>query len=122
MARFQVLDSSGHYERLGVDPQASNTAIKAAWHRQCLRWHPDRWSQASPPERDRATANFRLVCDSYNILAEESSRARYDEALEAELRENNDGLAAGEASPGVIPTIQRATAWSHRCDRIRTKQ
>ncbi|MBR2224942.1 MAG: DnaJ domain-containing protein, partial [Bacteroidales bacterium] len=47
-----------YYEVLGVTKSASADEIKAAYRKLALKWHPDRWVNASDAEKKTAEENF----------------------------------------------------------------
>lgn len=62
-----------YYQILGVGRDADDREIKRAFHRQALRWHPDR--NADNPEAER---HFRDAAEAYQVLGDPGKRARYD--------------------------------------------
>jgi curved DNA-binding protein len=60
------------YQVLGVDRNASQQEIRAAYRRLARRYHPDINGDASAEER------FKQVNDAYAVLADPATRARYD--------------------------------------------
>jgi molecular chaperone DnaJ len=61
------------YEVLGVDRSADEDAIKKAFRKLALKYHPDR-----NPGDKQAEAKFREASEAYRILAEPAQRAKYD--------------------------------------------
>ncbi len=75
-----------HYDVLGVDPLASAVAIKAAYRKLALRYHPDRNLD------DRAAEDrFKEVSLAYAVLGDDEKRERYDRSG------TTDGLPFGQA-------------------------
>jgi len=64
-----------YYEVLGVPRDADADAIKKAYRRQALEWHPDRHRG---DDREEAEARFRRVSEAYEVLSDSEKRARYD--------------------------------------------
>ncbi len=61
-----------YYELLGVPRDADAKAIKSAYHKLAMKWHPDR--NASPEAEER----FKAIAKAYAILSDPQKRARYD--------------------------------------------
>lgn len=64
-----------HYATLGVAPNASRTAIRAAYLELMRRYHPDRNPSAAAATRVRA------ITAAYAVLRGSAQRAAYDEQL-----------------------------------------
>ncbi|KTW26854.1 uncharacterized protein T551_03316 [Pneumocystis jirovecii RU7] len=63
------------YDILGVNPEASQTDIKKAFHKLALHNHPDKVSES---ERENASIRFREVQDAYDVLRDPETREIYD--------------------------------------------
>ena len=75
-----------YYEVLGVDRNATPDAIKRAYRKLALEWHPDR----HPPEkRKQAEERFKLISEANEVLSDPEKRKRYD-ALGANYRHGQD--------------------------------
>ena len=76
-----------YYTLLGIDARASIAEVKRAFRTFARRYHPDRFSDAHPEKRERATAIYRRGSEAYQVLTDPSTRAAYDQALrEGRLR------------------------------------
>ena len=64
-----------YYERLGVPRDADEEAIKKAYRKAALKWHPDR---AKEEDREKAEAEFKRVAEAYEVLSDAESRKKYD--------------------------------------------
>lgn len=64
------------YDSLGLRPDATDKAIRDAYRRLAMLWHPDRNPGAS------AEAKFKEIRNAYAILKDRSKRADYDRARE----------------------------------------
>ncbi|KAJ3195422.1 hypothetical protein HK101_000264 [Irineochytrium annulatum] len=62
-----------YYELLEVSRQADKDAIKKAYRRQALKYHPDKVGQ--DPEK---VARFQAINKAYEILSDEKKRSIYD--------------------------------------------
>jgi molecular chaperone DnaJ len=61
-----------YYEVLGIPRDADQKAIKDAYHRLAMQWHPDR--NKSP----EAESRFKEIAKAYAILSKPDKRAQYD--------------------------------------------
>ena len=65
-------DSDDYYVVLGVDKKADDNAIKKAYRKLAVKWHPDK-NQA--PE---AEETFKKIGEAYAVLSDAEKRAAYD--------------------------------------------
>ena len=72
-----------YYEVLGVERQADESALKAAYRKLALKYHPDR----NPGDKN-AEEHFREAAEAYAILSDGQKRAAYD-------RFGHQGVSAG---------------------------
>lgn len=84
-----------YYEVLGLQKGASADDIKKAYRRLAVKWHPDKWSQASEAEQKTAEQNFKEIGEAYAVLSDDQKRARYDQFGHAGM----DGSGAGGGNP-----------------------
>lgn len=61
-----------YYEVLGIQRDADEAEIKAAYHKLAMKWHPDR------NESPEAESKFKEIATAYAILKDPKKRARYD--------------------------------------------
>jgi molecular chaperone DnaJ len=64
-----------YYEILGIDRQASEQAIKSAYRRLAMQYHPDR----NPDNKEEAEEKFKEITEAYSVLADSQKRAAYDQ-------------------------------------------
>jgi len=62
-----------YYAVLGVDRNANTDAIKKAYRRCAIQYHPDR-----NPGDAQAEARFKACAEAYEVLSDPDKRARYD--------------------------------------------
>jgi hypothetical protein len=61
------------YDTLGVEPNATSSEIKKAYHHKARQLHPDR-----NPDDPEATRKFQDLGDAYLILSDDHRRLEYD--------------------------------------------
>lgn len=76
-------DSEDMYRRLGVAEDADGKAIKNAYRKLAMKWHPDK---VSADQKDAADKNFKNIAQAYEILSDDSKRKQYDR------QKNNSGF------------------------------
>lgn len=64
-----------YYERLGIPRDADEDAVKKAYRKLALKWHPDRHKEA---DRARAEAEFKQISEAYEVLSDAEKRREYD--------------------------------------------
>lgn len=62
-----------YYEVLGVDRQADAQALKSAYRKVALQFHPDR-----NPGNKEAEEKFKEASEAYEVLSDPEKRAKYD--------------------------------------------
>ncbi|KAG9013949.1 hypothetical protein FRB94_004328 [Tulasnella sp. JGI-2019a] len=77
-----------YYKLLGVDRNADDEALKKAYKKLALKWHPDR--NAGSEEANR---KFKEIGEAFEVLSDKNKRAIYDQFGE-------EGLKGGGAPPG----------------------
>ena len=63
-----------YYEVLGVAKDADENAIKRAYRKLAMKYHPDR-----NPNDKEAAEKFREVTEAYEVLTDDNKRARYNQ-------------------------------------------
>jgi molecular chaperone DnaJ len=76
-----------YYEVLGVSRDASPEALKKAYKKMALKYHPDR-----NPDDEDAVARFKEASEAFEILNNPEKRARYDRMGHAGVRGNSGGF------------------------------
>jgi hypothetical protein len=67
-------DKRDYYEVLGVERNAAEKDIKAAYRKKALEFHPDR--NKDDPE---AESKFKEAAEAYDVLGSDEKRKRYDQ-------------------------------------------
>ena len=63
------------YDTLGVERDATDQQIRAAFRRLALQYHPDKYTGQ---ERVDAEERFQSITEAFNVLSRPSSRDKYD--------------------------------------------
>ena len=84
-----------YYEVLGLGKGASPEAIKKAYRKLALQYHPDR----NPGDKE-AEEKFKELGEAYEVLSNEEKRARYDQFGFAGVDPNYNAGGAGGAGFG----------------------
>ena len=67
------------YEVLGVDRNADADALKKAYRKLAIQYHPDRQQGKSDEEKKAAEEKFKEAAEAYDVLSDPEKRARYDQ-------------------------------------------
>lgn len=81
-----------YYEVLGVARDADEDALKKAYRKLALKWHPDRHQG---DDRGPAEARFKQISEAYEVLSDPDKRRKYDR-----LGENWEHGQEFEPAPG----------------------
>jgi len=84
------------YEVLSVERTVDADALKKAYKKAALKWHPDK----NPNNQEEATAMFKTVREAYETLSDPHERAWYDSHREAILRGQQPGKGGGGGGGG----------------------
>src|SRR6056300_448996 len=83
------LNSKDYYQILGCPRNADDAALKKAYRKLAVKWHPDK-----NPDSQEATENFQKVSEAYATLSDPKKRQMYDQYGE-------EGVKAHEAGADV---------------------
>eukprot|EP00736_Rhodelphis_marinus_P012029 Rmarinus@m.25909 len=88
-----------YYEILGVSRDADADAIKKAYRKLAIKWHPDK----NPDNQEMASAKFKDISEAYEVLSDPQKRKIYDQFGEEGLKgagPGGPGGGGGGAGPG----------------------
>jgi molecular chaperone DnaJ len=83
-----------YYKLLGVDKNADQKAVKAAFRKLARKYHPD----ANPGDK-KAEENFKEINEAYEVLSDKEKRAAYDRGPEAFFGQAGPGGGPGGPGP-----------------------
>lgn len=81
-----------YYDVLGVGRDADDGALKSAYRKLALQYHPDR-----NPGSQEAEEKFKEAAEAYSVLSDAQKRAAYD-------RYGHQGVGAAAGGPGFDPS------------------
>ena len=79
-----------YYQILGVSKDADDSAIKKAYRKIAMKYHPDR-NQGDKAAEEK----FKAAAEAYDILSDKDKRARYDRFGHAGVSGNAGGFQGG---------------------------
>ena len=100
-----MTDPQDYYQVLRVSPDATQDEIKQAFRRLARRFHPD-----LNPDNPDAEAQFRQICEAYDVLGDAVRRQRYDQNQPSQPNQSNHSKSPGE--PKVTNTSASGSAAS----------
>lgn len=68
------LKSDDYYQILGCSKNADDAALKKAYRKLAVKWHPDK-----NPDNQEATENFQKISEAYATLSDKKKREIYDQ-------------------------------------------
>lgn len=102
--RDECAMESDLYEELGIDSGVSDKALKQAFRKLSLKYHPDK-TKNDPV----LTARFVAIREAYDIISDPEQRALYDAAgLKMVNEAKNQKIQKGPASSAEIPVSLEA--------------
>ena len=84
-----------YYEVLGVAKDASEADIKKAYRKAAMKYHPDKFSNASEKEKKDAEEKFKEVNEAYQVISDKEKRAQYDRFGHAAFEQGGPGGFGG---------------------------
>lgn len=86
------------YEVLGVDRNADAEALKKAYRKLAIQYHPDRQQGKSDAEKKQAEEKFKEAAEAYDVLSNPDKRARYDQLGPEGYDQMGGGFSGGGMS------------------------
>ena len=83
------------YDVLGVESDATEAQIRAAFRKLTIKHHPDRFAG---DQRAKAEEHFQEITEAFNVLSRPESREKYDE----ELAQGQPGGSSAAMDPREI--------------------
>ena len=94
----------GHYELLGLTPEASHEQIQKSFYDLALLMHPDRhFSSDDEDLKDSLQAIYKRAAECYQVLMNPASRREYDVALRLAEREEYEAARSSDAEQLAVP-------------------
>lgn len=72
-----------YYKILGVTKDDGDAAIKKAYKKAALKWHPDK-NSATEEQRVKAEKMFKDVNEAFGVLSDSKKRSQYDQGFDIE--------------------------------------
>ncbi|GEQ67552.1 hypothetical protein JCM33374_g1217 [Metschnikowia sp. JCM 33374] len=118
-----------HYEILGVASDAPLKSIRAAYHQNLLRTHPDKAgpsiaSASASTSASTQHASITELQEAYSILGDEEKRKAYDEELKSAFKKQGFNITGAGLDFYTLSEFQESEAldtgeyeWSKDCPR-----
>lgn len=68
-----------YYDVLGVSKDADDKALKSAYRKLAVKYHPDKQNGKSDSEKKDAEEKFKEISEAYEVLSDKDKRAQYDQ-------------------------------------------
>uniref|UniRef100_A0A7S2HTU0 J domain-containing protein n=1 Tax=Haptolina brevifila TaxID=156173 RepID=A0A7S2HTU0_9EUKA len=92
------------YAILGVERSADEAAIKKAYRKMAMKWHPDKHADSSDAKKKEAEARFKDISEAYATLTDADKRAAFDRYGEQTGGPSGFGGFSGGGMPqGIDP-------------------
>ena len=84
---------SDYYNILGVNKNSSESEIKKAYKKMCMKYHPDR----NQGNKEEAEEKFKKIAQAYKVLSDSELKRKYD--LYGEEGLNDNGVDMSNINP-----------------------
>lgn len=89
-----------YYDTLGVQQGADEKALKSAFRKMAMKYHPDK-----NPDNKTAEEKFKELNEAYEVLKNPQKRAAYDQYGHAAFEQGNGGFSGGMGAGGGFSDI-----------------
>lgn len=89
-----------YYEVLGIDKGASDDDIKKAFKKAAMKYHPDRFANASEAEKKDAEEKFKEINEAYQVLSDSQKKQQYDQFGHAAFEQGGAGFNGFNSGAG----------------------
>ncbi len=86
---------------IGIPKEADDDAIKKAYRKAALKWHPDRHQDDT--NKTAAEKKFKEASEAYEVLSDKNKRAVYDQFGEDGLKGGPPPSGTNGGFPGGFP-------------------
>jgi DnaJ family protein C protein 3 len=86
-AALKQSKTKDYYKILGVPRSANDAAIKRAYRKLALEWHPDKVDES---QKEAAAKRFQDIGEAYEVLSTPETKAKYDRGEDV-TGQNNAG-------------------------------
>ena len=76
--RGAMANNTDYYALLGVDKKADDAALKKAYRKAAVKWHPDKHASKPEAEQKAAEEKFKEIAEAYDVLSDPQKRQIYD--------------------------------------------
>lgn len=90
-----------YYAILGVARDASEEAMKKAYRKLAVKWHPDKHASKSDAEKAAAAERFKDIAEAYTVLTDKEKREVYDRFGEQGLKTGASSAQSGMGGAGM---------------------
>jgi len=88
-----------YYKILGVPRSADDRAIKKAFRKLSVKWHPDK----NPDNKEEAEEKFKQLAAAYSVLSDTEKRKIYDAGGEEAIKQGGAGGGSPFGEGGIDP-------------------
>ncbi len=113
--RLARVHDQDYYQMLGLSPDAPHHAVKKAFDRVSLRYHPDRYKQFRDRRwgkalHEKVNQLYTILTEAYQVLGDRELRKRYDEVRDEQTRRMPpDELSSPESGPNSLTDAANST-------------